>query len=108
MIMKGKLMAYRIAYLKNVVTLKLEPKLCIGCGMCENVCPHSVFIMTENPVNYRMQAMIDNRDACMECGACSKNCPTGALTVKPGVRCASAIIKGMINGTEPSCDCDNC
>ena len=30
---------------------------------------------------------IENRDACMECGACAMNCPTEALTVQAGVGC---------------------
>jgi ferredoxin len=50
------------------------------------------------------RARIDDRDACMECGACAKNCAEGALTVGAGVGCAAAIIYGAIKGTEPSCD----
>ena len=30
-------------YLENVTTLKLDEDACIGCGMCEVVCPHTVF-----------------------------------------------------------------
>jgi len=46
-----------------------------------------------------------DRDACMECGACARNCPTGALSVKAGVGCAAAIIVGALRGTEPTCGC---
>jgi ferredoxin len=31
-------------------------------------------------------------DACMECGACAKNCPTAAIRVDAGVGCASGLI----------------
>jgi ferredoxin len=31
-------------------------------------------------------------DACMECGACATNCPTGAISVQAGVGCAAAVI----------------
>jgi len=88
-------------YLKDVVTLKLDLDKCIGCQMCVNVCPHSVFEMNNK------KAKIVDRDACMECGACAKNCPTKAITVKSGVGCAAGIINGILKGTEPSCDCSD-
>ena len=86
-------------YLKNVVTLKLDPDLCTGCGMCTIVCPHAVFEMVNGKVR------IVDIDDCMECGACSNNCRFGAITVKSGVGCAAGILNGILNGTEPSCDC---
>jgi len=42
-------------------------------------------------------------DSCIECGACSTNCPTGAIEVKAGVRCAAAVIMGWLTGKEPVC-----
>lgn len=86
-------------YLKNVVTLELKSKKCIGCGMCINVCPHGVFSIDQE------KAKMIARDFCMECGACEKNCPVAAITVKTGVGCAAAVINGILRGTEPSCDC---
>lgn len=74
-------------YLNNVVTLNLDPSVCVGCGRCLEVCPHQVFVATPPKV-----ALAD-RDACMECGACSLNCPVKAISVDIGVGCAS----GMIN-----------
>jgi len=87
-------------YLKNVVTLELDQQKCNGCRMCTIVCPHNVFSMING------KATMQNRDLCMECGACEKNCPEGAIRVKSGVGCAAGIINGLIRGTEPSCDCD--
>ena len=29
----------RMAYLKDVVTLDLNEEKCVGCGMCEMMCP---------------------------------------------------------------------
>jgi len=86
-------------YLKNVVTLELNADKCIGCGMCEIVCPHRVFRIEDK------KAVIRDRDACMECGACALNCPVEAISVESGVGCAGAIIRGALTGTEPSCDC---
>jgi NAD-dependent dihydropyrimidine dehydrogenase PreA subunit len=74
-------------YLKNVATLKLDQKTCIGCGRCPEVCPHQVFRLTGK------KAVISDLDACMECSACALNCPVKAITVDAGVGCAS----GMIN-----------
>lgn len=86
-------------YISNVATLELISGKCTGCGMCVEVCPHGVFTLQGK------RAFITDRDRCMECGACVKNCPSGALSVVPGVGCASAIINGMLTGTEPVCGC---
>ena len=76
-------------YLKNVVTLKLNEDKCTGCGMCLDVCPHEVFKMNGKHVT------IQNRDACMECGACSLNCSANAIFVQSGVGCAAVVISGV-------------
>jgi ferredoxin len=39
----------------------------------------------------------------MECGACAKNCPFGAIEVEEGVGCAAAILLSFFTGEEPSC-----
>lgn len=88
-------------YLKDVSTLKIYSDKCTGCGKCIEVCPHRVLAMTNG------KSEIVDKDSCIECGACVKNCPFNALEVKPGVGCASAIIKGWLTGTEPSCDCSD-
>lgn len=74
-------------YLKNVATLKLDTRACIGCGRCQEVCPHQVFELVEK------KSVICDADSCMECGACALNCPVKAISVEAGVGCAS----GMIN-----------
>lgn len=89
----------RHVYLKDAATLNLAIEKCIGCGMCEVVCPHRVFAIQDG------KAQILDKDRCMECGACKRNCPTGAISVDANVGCASAIIRGWLTGTEPSCDC---
>jgi len=88
-------------YLKDVATLRLAADKCIGCGRCEEVCPHRVFSVNDN------KAQIVDKDLCMECGACAKNCPVNAITVKTGVGCAAAVIMGWLKGSEPSCDCSS-
>ena len=92
-------------YLTDVVTLELDTEKCTRCFLCIEVCPHAVFGIENKRV------VILNKDLCMECGACAKNCKEGAIKVKSGVGCAAGIINGLLRGTEPTCDCgdgNNC
>jgi ferredoxin len=89
----------KFRYLENVTTLKLDEEKCIGCGMCEEVCPHTVF-KVDNP-----KARFADRDACIECGACAANCPVEAITVTPGVGCAAYIIQTWIKGKDAVIEC---
>lgn len=90
-----------LTYLSNVVTLELSSSDCTGCKQCLEVCPRAVLVVEEK------KARIENRDACIECGACAMNCPAGAVTVRSGVGCASGVIAGLLRGTEPVCGCDS-
>jgi len=83
------------AYLSN--TLRYNPELCIGCGMCSIVCPHRVFVQNDRV------AQLARSQACMECGACQRNCPTNAITVDSGVGCASAMMIAALTGKKGAC-----
>jgi len=90
-------------YLSGVSTIKLNPEICIGCGVCETVCPHGVFESNSK------KARLADPDRCMECGACALNCPVSAISVNPGVGCAAYIIQTWIKGKEAaSCGGINC
>ena len=89
----------KMRYLRDVVTLTLDRDRCGGCGMCTIVCPHAVFAMDNS------KARIADRDACMECGACARNCPTQAVSVRSGVGCAAALIRGAFRGGQADCGC---
>ena len=88
-----------LVYLRGVVTLELDIEACIGCGVCELVCPHAVFAVDGDA------AAIVNRDACMECGACALNCESEAIAVRAGVGCASAVINAALGRTDAPCCC---
>jgi NAD-dependent dihydropyrimidine dehydrogenase PreA subunit len=94
-----KIFMKEMMYLKDVVTLQLNEEKCNGCGMCVKVCPHEVFDI------FGGKARIINRDYCMECGACALNCAKKAILVNSGLGCgcATGIIEGFFNGTEPTC-----
>ena len=89
----------KLAYLKDVVTLSLDSQRCIGCQMCVTVCPRAVLFMADG------KAKINNRDDCMECGACARNCPVDAVSVQAGVGCAEAVINTMLGRKSGSCCC---
>ena len=108
-----------LRYLANVVTLDLDEKVCNGCGMCVTVCPHRVFKIAPREARThgdescsdcgacldsddclfetsgRMAVIVD-RDACIECGACALNCPVDAIRVQTGSGCATAVLLGAI------------
>ncbi len=88
-----------LVYLKDVVTLEFHAEKCSGCGTCLEVCPHAVLARSNG------QVRIVDRDACMECGACAKNCATEALIVRTGVGCAAAVINSALGRTSSSCCC---
>ena len=86
-------------YFEKVVSLEFDEKMCNGCGMCVTVCPHAVFGL-ENK-----RAILADRGACMECGACASNCEQGAIRVRTGTGCAAAVLSGMLSGSESACGC---
>lgn len=90
-------------HLSGVTTLTLDTDRCVGCGICEVVCPHGVLALADK------KARIADADACMECGACALNCPSAALAVAPGVGCASYIIQSWIRGKDKAaCGSGDC
>ncbi len=86
-------------YLANVTTLNYTSEKCAGCGRCVEVCPQGVFEMRDK------RAAVTDKDLCMECGACARNCEFCAITVNSGVGCAAAIINSIVSGGPPSCGC---
>ena len=86
-----------LQYLKNVATLRYDPDKCTGCKMCTEVCPHAVFVMDG------IRARVTDKDRCMECGACMRNCAFEAINVRPGVGCAYAILLSQFRGKELGC-----
>jgi len=92
-------MANNFIYLKDVVTLQLNQEKCTGCGVCLDVCPQGVLARQNGKVR------IQDRDACMECGACARNCAFDAVTVRSGVGCAAAVINSALGRSASSCCC---
>jgi len=87
----------QLQYLEDVVTLECDMERCIGCGMCTQVCPHSVFIIEEK------KAVMSARNLCMECGACMRNCPVSAISVEAGEGCVRGVINELLGIEGPCC-----
>ena len=49
------------------------PQECTGCALCANVCAHDAIRMKWNMEGFLVPEV--NTEACINCGACVKNCP---------------------------------
>jgi ferredoxin len=54
----------------------LKPELCVGCGVCANICPAKAIV-----INKKKKAVI-NRKTCIRCFCCQEFCPKSAMKVK--------------------------
>ena len=68
-------------------SLRLDEEACIGCGLCEVVCPVDCFETTPSGE----KRVFAKPEACLSCGACTRQCPTGAIAPAAGqaVGCAA-------------------
>jgi heterodisulfide reductase subunit A len=54
-----------------------DSEQCIGCGICEEVCPQGAATLTSGDSPH---AVVDP-NSCRGCGICAAECPTGAMTL---------------------------
>lgn len=55
----------------------VDPKKCIGCGFCEQVCDYNAVKVVPNEEGKRIAQV--NYDLCYGCGLCTSVCPTRAI-----------------------------
>jgi len=65
------------------MTVYINENLCKGCGICIEVCPKDVIIMSEeqNMKGYNL-AKVANIDLCIHCKLCEISCPDLAIYVE--------------------------
>jgi len=57
----------------SVFKVSVDSERCVGCGICQNVCPADAISVEEI-------AMVDLK-RCIGCGCCAEQCPRGALSL---------------------------
>jgi adenylylsulfate reductase subunit B len=57
------------------MSIRINPKKCIGCGKCREVCPGNL-IKTDS----RGKAIIQREKDCWGCTSCLKECKTDAIS----------------------------
>ena len=74
------------------VTSVVDELICVGCGVCVDVCPVDALELTEEAVPVvtfgvatvvsQMKKVAKTGDGCIGCGSCASYCPSGAMSLK--------------------------
>jgi heterodisulfide reductase subunit A-like polyferredoxin len=58
---------------------EVDHKLCIGCGLCESLCPFNAIRVEFTDKGRKAETIIAS---CKGCGVCSASCPQKAITIR--------------------------
>lgn len=63
----------------ELVTALVDEKICVGCGICETICPFEAIRIEETP---KGKIAVVNEVKCKGCGQCVAACPIGAMSLR--------------------------
>lgn len=58
--------------------ITVDKEGCIGCGICEQLCPASIFRLNGDKIEVDESRL----DECVGCKNCEISCPVGCITVQ--------------------------
>lgn len=72
----------RIRLILGQVEIRLDRQKCIGCAVCEDLCPVGVYKMDDE----RKKSLMAHPSKCTACTACLVQCPTGAISLNQNLQ----------------------
>lgn len=67
----------RIRLILGIERINLDASACIGCGVCQDICPVGVYRLDDQ----QKKSVMDCPSRCTACTACVMQCPTGAVSI---------------------------
>ncbi len=61
------------------ITAEIDETKCIGCGICEKLCPYQAHRLHKIEKGLRSEVILAN---CKGCGSCASSCPQQAITMR--------------------------
>ena len=57
----------------------IDEELCIGCGLCETVCPYKAIVLRDTTAGRKAETIAAS---CKGCGVCGAGCPVQAISMQ--------------------------
>ena len=67
-----------------MVTLTIDEEKCKGCGLCIEVCPKKILVLSDEKINQQGYHPVTVTDlhSCVACASCAKICPVIVFTIE--------------------------
>ena len=66
-------------------SIRVDPELCKGCGLCIKVCPQAIICMSDEYNSKGLHFVYQkNEQLCTACRLCAIQCPDAAIEVYKG------------------------